>query len=106
MSANDKKIDKSELLYYFDSKRKDSKDSHSVCMKSRKVLALRDRLLSLSDEDFETTMQTVNGLLDNRSKDERNNSENNSEHHEAASQLYETAKGADAGAAVGKIDSI
>lgn len=63
------KINVSDLKYYFDAKQKDSYDSCSTSAKTQKVLALRDRLLSLSDTEFETIMQTLNGLLDHKAKD-------------------------------------
>ena len=69
MSKPARKIDVSDLTYYFDAKQKDCKDSLSTCTKSRKVLELRDRLMTLSDSDFELVLQTLNGLLDKRSRE-------------------------------------
>ena len=106
MGSDAKKINMSELQYYFDAKQKDSKDSSGVCTKSRKVLALRDRLLTLSDDEFDLSIQTVNGLLDNRSKESEDGSKKNkSEQHDAAT-LYENTKAVEAAANTGKIDPI
>ena len=94
MSQNPKKFDVNQLQYYFDSKVKDVKDSSGLCAKSRKVLALRDRLMTLPDSEFDIAIQTLNGLLDKKSQQQQSD-EDKTESDEAYN-LYERSQGTEA----------
>lgn len=104
MAKPDTKIPVSDLHYYFDAKRKDSKDKHSASDRSRKVLDLRDRLLTLSDTEFELALKTLNGLLDQTKGNSKESKDSKSETRDAIS-LYEKAQ-AHEPAPVGKVNPI
>lgn len=52
-----------DLAFYFDSVERDRLDSAGTSRKSGEVLALREKLLRLPDQEFEATLKTVKGLL-------------------------------------------
>ncbi len=56
-------IDVSELQYYFDAVERDSLDRQSHSRRSSEVLAIRDKLLTLPDKDFEAAVQTIKNIL-------------------------------------------
>lgn len=56
-------IDVTELQYYFDAVERDSLDRQSHSRRSSEVLAIRDRLLTLPDKDFEAAVQTIKNIL-------------------------------------------
>lgn len=64
MDGKPKNIDLDSLHYYFDSREKDSLDYGGRSRKSREVLALRDRLLSLPDSEFEMAIKTLQRMID------------------------------------------
>ena len=104
MSSNNSKIDVDQLQYYFDAKRKDTKDKHSACDRSRRVLDLRDRLLTLSDVEFDLALKTLNGLLD-QSKSSVKDAKSSSQKSREALNLYETAQAQDS-SPPGKINPV
>lgn len=67
-SGPKRKIDVSDVRYYFDAQEKNSLDGSQYCLKSRAILALRDRLLTLPDKDFDSAIRTLHGLLDQNTK--------------------------------------
>ncbi|HET9236733.1 MAG TPA: hypothetical protein VFO10_05760 [Oligoflexus sp.] len=56
-------IDVSELQYYFDAVERDSLDRQSHSRRSSEVLAIRDKLLTLPDKDFQAAVQTIKNIL-------------------------------------------
>ncbi|HYX33829.1 MAG TPA: hypothetical protein VE954_12005 [Oligoflexus sp.] len=56
-------IEVSELQYYFDAVERDSLDRLNHSRRSSEVLAIRDRLLTLPDKDFEVAVQTIKNIL-------------------------------------------
>ena len=61
-------IDLEDLRYYFDSQRRDSIDSSRVGRKSGQVLALRNKLLSLPEEEFNVAIRTLEQMVDSAPK--------------------------------------
>ena len=53
-----------ELCFYFDGVERDRMDSSGTSRKSAEILALRDRLLKLPDENFDAAIKTVKSLVD------------------------------------------
>ncbi len=92
---SDHKIDVSDLQYYFDAQEKNTLDGSKYCIKSRAILALRDRLLNLPDADFDSAMKTLNGFIDQQSKSHNSDANTSPQSQEKdAMRLYEqgTAK--------------
>ena len=105
VSRQNPKIAVNDLEYYFDAKRKDTKDQNSASDRSRKVLDLRDRLLTLSDSDFELAIKTLHGLLDQKTQDGKSDSQSGNEPNQDAVNLYEKTQAND-GTATSKINPI
>jgi len=86
MVEKPKQINLEDLHYYFDSREKDTLDHGGRSRKSREVLALRDRLLTLPDSEFEMAIKTLNNMLqDERYSDQKKELPNS----EDAATLYQ-----------------
>jgi hypothetical protein len=93
MSSDPKQvpIDVSELQYYFDAVERDSLDKMSHSRRSSEVLAIRDRLLTLPDKDFEAAVQTIKNILSPNSPASVPGDEQKAKRREAA-ELYEKTR--------------
>lgn len=91
----EKKVSIDELSYYFDSQRKDSVDYGSYGQKTGAVLALRQRLMRLPEEEFDAAIRTIEKIVADPGTlvpRERNfKKDNNSPNLEQARELYERA---------------
>ncbi len=92
MSSDPKQptIDVSQLQYYFDSVERDSLDRMSHSRRSSEVLAIRDKLLTLPDKDFEAAVQTIKNILNPNAKPDT--SEEQKAKRKEATELYDTAR--------------
>ncbi|MFW7380478.1 MAG: hypothetical protein ACOH5I_16820 [Oligoflexus sp.] len=80
MDGKPKVINLEDLHYYFDSREKDTLDYGGRSRKSREVLALRDRLLTLPDQEFEMAIKTLHQMISGeKQKDEKNENPSASE---------------------------
>lgn len=61
---NDNSIDFEKIWFYFDAVARDRMDSTGLSRKTGEVLALRQKLLSLSESQFEAAMKTISKLVD------------------------------------------
>jgi hypothetical protein len=52
-----------DLAFYFDAVERDRLDASGTSRKTGEVLALRDKLLKLPEEEFDATLKTVKGLI-------------------------------------------
>lgn len=53
-----------DVCFYFDSVERDRLDASGTSRKSGEVLALRERLLKLPDENFDAAIKTLKSLVD------------------------------------------
>lgn len=51
------------VCYFFDANRRDAMDRGVLRRRAGQFLALRDKLLALSDEQFEIAIRTLEGML-------------------------------------------
>ncbi|WP_218109857.1 hypothetical protein [Oligoflexus tunisiensis] len=84
-------IDVSELQYYFDAVERDSLDRQSHSRRSSEVLAIRDKLLTLPDKDFEAAVQTIKNIL-TPTGGQAPGSEENKVKKQQAADLYEKTR--------------
>lgn len=84
-------IDVSELQYYFDAVERDSLDRISHSRRASEVLAIRDRLLTLPDKDFELAVQTIKNMLNPANSKETDPKVQQAKKQQAA-DLYEQTK--------------
>jgi len=84
-------IDVSELQYYFDALERDSLDRQSHSRRSSEVLAIRDRLLTLPDKDFEAAVQTIKNILTPGTAKPTGSDENKVKKNQAA-ELYDKTR--------------
>lgn len=84
-----KKIPIKDLRYYFDSVERDRMDQCSTGVRLAKILTLRDQLLSLSDEDFNVAIQTINKVVSGLTRAAQAREEANEVGKEEAATLYE-----------------
>lgn len=52
-----------DLMFYFDGVERDRLDASGTSRKTGEVLALRDRLLKMPEQQFEATIKTVKSML-------------------------------------------
>jgi hypothetical protein len=84
-------IDISELQYYFDSVERDSLDRLSHSRRSSEVLAIREKLLTLPDKDFQAAVQTIKNILTPNAVKTTDLDENRVKRQQAA-ELYDKAR--------------
>jgi hypothetical protein len=84
-------IDVTELQYYFDAVERDSLDRQSHSRRSSEVLAIRDKLLTLPDKDFEVAVQTIKNILTPTDAKTPGSDENKVKRQQAA-DLYEKTR--------------
>lgn len=86
MDGKPRQIKLDDLHYYFDSREKDALDHGARSRKSREVLALRDRLLTLSDREFEMAIKTLHNMIDGEKLRQENQDKPNKDDAEALFQ--------------------
>lgn len=92
-----------DVAFYFDAVERDRLDSAGTSRKSGEVLALREKLLKLPDEEFEATLKTVKGLLTPVKEDEDQQPGNR---RNRARQLFDqTRAGSKSTTSVGKVSA-
>lgn len=79
-----------ELFFYFDSQKKDGLDHGVVGRRSSKVIELRDKLLALSDTDFDVAVKTIQTLVESHQKTKDDEPSKTSLQHQQGKKLYET----------------
>lgn len=84
-------IDISELQYYFDAVERDSLDRLSHSRRSSEVLAIREKLLTLPDKDFQAAVQTIKNILTPNAVKTTDLDENRVKRQQAA-ELYDKAR--------------
>lgn len=91
-----------ELMFYFDGVERDRLDAAGTSRKTGEVLALRDRLLRLPDDEFDATIKTVKGLLTeerNDGSDDASRARRSAE----AQKLFTETRGAGGGGRTSKV---
>lgn len=90
-----------DLAFYFDGVERDRLDATGTSRKTGEVLALRDKLLKLPEEQFDAAIKTVKGLIAESSpKDDA--TETRAKRRLEASQLY-TESTSSSGKSVSKV---
>ena len=87
-----------DLMFYFDGVERDRIDASGASRKSGEVLALRDRLLKMPDDEFDATIKTVKGLLVG-SKPLSDEIEGRAQRRSQASQLFDQTQNTGGGSA-------
>jgi hypothetical protein len=93
-----------DVCFYFDAVERDRQDAAGASRKTAEVLALRDRLVRLSDVQFDAAMKTLRSLVE---EGQRAASDGPSR-TQGARQLYEDARlagraGGGGGGSTGKV---
>jgi len=78
-----------DLMFYFDSQAKDRMDTGAYGRRSGQVLALRERLLSLPEGEFDMAIKTIGKLVDNGGRGSNQSSDELSLRQRNARALYE-----------------
>lgn len=81
----------SDLQYYFDAVERDSLDRQSHSNRSTHVLAIREKLLTMPDKDFEAAVQTIKNILSPGSGKPTASDEQKTKKQQAT-ELYEKAR--------------
>lgn len=92
-----------DLMFYFDGVERDRIDAAGTSRKTGEVLALRDRLLRLPDDEFDATIKTVKGILVDSATVEDPGLKRDGQRAQAR-ELFDQSKSASVGKArVGKV---
>jgi hypothetical protein len=84
-------VDVNELQYYFDAVERDSLDRQGHSRRSSEVLAIRDKLLTLPDKEFEAAVQTIKNIL-NPNGVKTSGADENKVKKQQAADLYEMSR--------------
>ncbi len=69
MKQRKKSFDLDDLKYYFESKEQDMIDRGGVISKNAQIMSLKEKLLALPEQDFDTTIRNVEKMLTTDTKD-------------------------------------
>ena len=83
------KIKIDELRYYFDSEAKNSLDKGGAERRNGQLMMLREKMLSLPEQDFDMAMRTMEKLVEVPAEREKNDPKKSAQHL-AAQKLYAT----------------
>jgi hypothetical protein len=64
---NKSKFNRREIAYWLDAQQHDACDRGSLSRKNGQFFALRERLMRLSDEEFDTAMRAMEGIVNSLS---------------------------------------
>ena len=86
-----KKFELGALQHYFDGLRRDALDVAGITRKSSEVLAIRDKLITLNDQDFESAMKVIRKLVDDLYNASYGRAQSDQDRRLAGSELYGAA---------------
>ncbi len=93
------KISLDDLSYYFDSQMKDAVDFGSYGQKTGAVLALRQKLMKLPEDEFDVAIKTIEKIVGDprtlRREDKKSKKDEPKLGFDRARELYEQATSAD-----------
>jgi hypothetical protein len=69
---NKSQIDISDLFYYFDSQERDGLDKGKLGLKMGQILSIREKLLSMPELEFNSTIKIMEKILSDNKKDDDN----------------------------------
>jgi hypothetical protein len=92
-----------DLYFYFDSVERDSLDAAGISRRSSEVLALRERLLRMPEEEFDAAIKTMRSLCTDAP---RGDGEGREARGQKARQLYEQTRARPSGGSGGKTSKV
>lgn len=96
-----------ELFFYFDSQEKDWFDKGRLGRKNGQVLALRQKLLSLPDADFDMAIGAIERIVDGRAEHRQDPMVQRETEKKSAVELFERVQnGSSGGAAASEVSRV
>ena len=93
-AKRDQNITVENLCFYFDAVQQDALDLGRTSLKSSKVLALRQKLLSLPEPEFDAAIKTIEKLVDDAKPQQSSSAGVSQRSRREALELFErTAEG-------------
>ncbi len=87
--TNDPKVKLEDLFFYFDSQEKDWLDQGRLGRKNGQVLALRQKLLSMPDTEFDMAITAIERIVEGRPQEIESPMKKRKSERKAAMELFE-----------------